>query len=389
MNRAHGHPRITLGPNRPTAPPALGPGLRRRSRGRGLAGPARGVPARAAGGGRRSRRRAGRSTPSSSAAQPSSCGVLGELVEQARRHLARPAPARRARSRPGRPPCPAARRGPCCRRPARSATRPAARPRRRAATQPVREGDGQRGQGDRVLEAGLLVEDAGLDRAQVRVRADVPPQVGVVLDRARRASSARPGASRSPRCRSAAGSPTRGKARKTGVREDIIPVVLPAPEGRVGRQREQQRQVAADPVGDVDRPVGALDRDVDVGAEDQLLAGDVAELLGELAVARAVDDLLVLPDGRTGACPAAPSRQPARLGDRADDSPAQLARAPRRRRRRLGRAWSRSRAPTASAPASPGPRASRRHRGEDRLDLLGEVEAPRRRGSSAPPRCRS
>ena len=68
--------------------------------------------------------------------------------------------------------------------------------------------------------------------------------------------------------------PSRGKARKTGIREDIRPGALAAARtGEFDRQREEQRQVAADPVGDVDRPVGALDRDVDVGAEDQLAGG--------------------------------------------------------------------------------------------------------------------
>ena len=53
------------------------------------------------------------------------------------------------------------------------------------------------------------------------------------------------------------------------MREEIIPVRLAAQERRVGGQRQQQRQVAADAVGDVDRAIGALDRDVHVRAEDQ------------------------------------------------------------------------------------------------------------------------
>ena len=100
-----------------------------------------------------------------------------------------------------------------------------------AGGEPVRERLGQRREADRVLDPGLLVEDAQLDRPQVRVRAHVPPEVGVVVDRARRASSARRGASRSPSCRSTGGMPTRGKARKIGVREDIIPVALPRQSG--------------------------------------------------------------------------------------------------------------------------------------------------------------
>ena len=86
----------------------------------------------------------------------------------------------------------------------------------------------------------------------------------------RRASSARPGGSRSPSSRSRAGCPTRGKARKTGVRDGHHPRRLAAPERRVRRHPEQQRQVAAHPVGDVDRLLRVVDADVDVGAEDQL-----------------------------------------------------------------------------------------------------------------------
>src|SRR5665809_14848 len=74
-----------------------------------------------------------------------------------------------------------------------------------------------------------------------------------------------------------------------GIRR-YIPVLLALsanspPQRGVGGQREQHGDVAADPVRDVDRLVRAADRDVDVGAEDQLLAGDVAELVDQLPVA--------------------------------------------------------------------------------------------------------
>ncbi len=100
--------------------------------------------------------------------------------------------------------------------------------------------------------------------------------------------------------------PSRGKARKTGVRADIIPVVCPRQKGEFDRQGQEQRQVAPDAVGDVDGAVGALDRHVDVGAEDELAPGDVAEVCDQLAVARAVDDRLLLP---------APERVRARRAD--------------------------------------------------------------------------
>ena len=60
------------------------------------------------------------------------------------------------------------------------------------------------------------------------------------------------------------------------MRDDIRPVGLPAPERRVGRQREQDREVDPHAVRDVDRLVGIVDADVHVQAEQQLLARDEA-----------------------------------------------------------------------------------------------------------------
>ena len=68
-----------------------------------------------------------------------------------------------------------------------------------------------------------------------------------------------------------------------------------APERRVRAQREQHGHVDAHAVGDVDRLVGVVHADVDVHAEDQLLARDEAQRGDEVAVARARDDPLVLP----------------------------------------------------------------------------------------------
>ena len=48
-------------------------------------------------------------------------------------------------------------------------------------------------------------------------------------------------------------------------------------------------------VGDVDRLVGVVDADMDVHAEDELLARDEAQGRDEIAVARTRDDPLVLP----------------------------------------------------------------------------------------------
>ena len=231
----------------------------------------------------------------------------------------------------------------------------------------------------------LLVEDPRLDGAEVRVGPHVPPQVGVVLDRPAphhlldpvRVDLPGPVVGRDA-------DPREGPEDRRPRRHHPRP--LPAPEGRVRGQREQQRQVAPDRVRDVDRPVGVVDRHVDVGAEDQLLVGDVAKLLGELPVAGAIDDLLVLPEReRVGA--RGRQQEPPPLGD-LGDLPAEPGRARRRPRRRSGTAWWRSRAPTASARASPGPRAPR---APPRASPRPPEPGPgcRRRRSSAPPRRRS
>ena len=58
-------------------------------------------------------------------------------------------------------------------------------PSSKSSAKPMREGLGHRRERGRVLEAGRLVEDPRLDGAQIRMGPDVPPQVGVVVDRAR------------------------------------------------------------------------------------------------------------------------------------------------------------------------------------------------------------
>jgi hypothetical protein len=152
----------------------------------------------------------------------------------------------------------------------------------------------QRRQRERVLDARLGVHGAHLDGAEVRVRADVVPEVGVVLDHARLDhevdallvvgpvrvggwdADAREGA----------------EDRHAG---GVEAGAVPAPERRVGRQREQDRHVHPHPVGDVDGLLGVVDADVDVQAEDDLLPGDEAQRRDQVAVARAGDDPLVLP----------------------------------------------------------------------------------------------
>ena len=124
--------------------------------------------------------------------------------------------------------------------------------------------------------------------------------------------------------------PTRGKARKIGVRVDSRPVASARQNGELARQREQHRQVHAHPVGDVDGLVGVVDADVDVHPEDQLLARDEAQRGDQVAVARARDDPLVLPHRERVRARRA-DRQPA-LGGRAR-APGRAARAAGRRPR--------------------------------------------------------
>ena len=89
--------------------------------------------------------------------------------------------------------------------------------------------------------------------------------------------------------------PTRGKARKIGVRVEARPVASARQNGELADSAEQHGHVHPHPVGHVDRLVGIVDADVDVHAEDELLAGDEAQRGDEVAVARAGDDPLVLP----------------------------------------------------------------------------------------------
>jgi hypothetical protein len=111
--------------------------------------------------------------------------------------------------------------------------------------------------------------------------------------------------------------PTRGKARKIGVRVDSRPVRSPRQNGGVGAQREEHRHVHAHPVGDVDRLVGVVDADVDVHPEDELLTGHEAQRRDEVAIARPGDDPLVLPH-REGVRPGGADAEAATGGGGAD-----------------------------------------------------------------------
>ena len=122
--------------------------------------------------------------------------------------------------------------------------------------------------------------------------------------------------------------PTRGNAWKSGVRAEARPGVAALPERRVGGQREQQRQVAAHPVHQVDRGVGVGDAHVHVEREGGLPARELPHRVVHALVARAGGHANLLPDrermgaARRGAqaraCRAAP-RAP-RAGPRARPS---------------------------------------------------------------------
>ena len=97
----------------------------------------------------------------------------------------------------------------------------------------------------------------------------------------------------------------RARAREGG--EDHLPRRreprrLAAPERGRRRERQQRRKLGEQPVHDLDGFLRVIDGDVDVHAEDQLAAGDVLELVDEVAVAVARRDPLALEEAeRVGA----------------------------------------------------------------------------------------
>ena len=101
------------------------------------------------------------------------------------------------------------------------------------------------------------------------------------------------------------------------MRVDSEPGGVGAPEGRVGRQGEKQRQVHAHAVDHVDRLVGVVQPDVHVDAEDQLLARHELQPGDQVAVAGARDDPLVLPH-RERVGPGRPDREAALAADLLD-----------------------------------------------------------------------
>ena len=91
--------------------------------------------------------------------------------------------------------------------------------------------------------------------------------------------------------------PTRGKARKIGVRVDSRPVFAARQNGELADSASRSGEVHAHPVGHVDRLVGIVEAHVHVDAEDQLLARHELQARDQVAIARPRDDPLVLPHG--------------------------------------------------------------------------------------------
>ncbi len=152
----------------------------------------------------------------------------------------------------------------------------------------------QRGDPDGMLDVGLGIHHADLDRAEARMRAHVMPQVGVVVHHTGLDHELDPPLVVGPVV-VGGWDPDPGEGTKDRRPGRGQPGRVGAPERRVGRQSQQHRQVDAHAVGDVDRLVGVVEPDVNVHAEDQLLAGDEPHRRDQVAVARPGADPLVLP----------------------------------------------------------------------------------------------
>ena len=221
----------------------------------------------------------------------------------------------------------------------------------------------QRGERRGVAHARLGVHDPDLDRPQPRLQPRVPPQerrlgdrvaadqhvdrlhVGLVaVERARRARARERLEDRDAR---------RGQA-----------AVAALPEGRVGRQRQQQRQLLAQAVERSHGGVLVGHRHVDVQREGRLAAGELAHRRVEELVAGARRDLGVLParqrvragDGGGHAHRLPAGRPGPAAGPRAGGRrrrPSRAARSPARARSRASRPRCGRRCPGAAPRAPP------------------------------------
>ena len=139
----------------------------------------------------------------------------------------------------------------------------------------------------------LRVADPHLDRAEREVRADRPPHLGVLDDRAGADEEVDVVGERLPaaeRIGNAAARKALGEdLRARGVQARVAAVE----ERRVGRDREQQRQHRAQPIAHEHGPVGAPDADVDVQRERVVAPGHVLEAVLDAVIVLGVDDPLL------------------------------------------------------------------------------------------------
>ena len=141
----------------------------------------------------------------------------------------------------------------------------------------------------------LGVEDPDLHRAEARLGAHVPPEEGRLLE----GLAAEQDVHRLDPVLVVAERPRdahpreRLEERRAGRREAGVAAL---PERRVGGQREQQRQVAAHAVEQVDRGVGVRDAHVHVERERGLPARELAHRVVHALVARAGGHPHLLPD---------------------------------------------------------------------------------------------
>ena len=125
--------------------------------------------------------------------------------------------------------------------------------------------------------------------------------------------------------------PTRGNARKIGIRVEARPVSSPRQNGEFALSASRIGTCTRIPLATWIALSGSSTPDVHVQPEDDLLARDEAQLVDEVAVARRGGDPLVLP-ARERVRAGRADRQAVLVGDVANLTPQRAQRAPASRR---------------------------------------------------------
>ena len=172
----------------------------------------------------------------------------------------------------------------------------------------AREAVHQRGQAGRRPQRRLAVHRAHLDRAQARVRADVPPEEGVVgqvagVDHALHGLGVVVVGRKRARDLGARVAAEELRARRREAR------VAAVPEGRVGGQGLQQRELLAQPVEHADGRRGIGHPDVHVQGARRRAADEALQLGDDAVIARLVD-VLDVPECAVGMDAGADRRAP-------------------------------------------------------------------------------